>query len=375
MKTFKFFMVHTNATVPVTLGILPVVDRVSEVILTSKDIASWALEALELLALWGGQKTFSAEGLSKAREEGWDYTCIEVFPVQLGYAYGDGDYPSYSAVYPYPKAEQGSAMDPDLDVEYVRVFIEQLGAEFSAACQAVDAWKSRMRRNFNAALLDLQEGNFFPEEGKKTVLIEDILEKPLYELPCSFSSGPVFTNGPFGATLHLPWERVKELRDAATAAVVAREKAHDAARASAKEARRAFQVRALHNLDAAEADVMRAERGMFPPDELAIWIVQRYVPGAEVLCCDGHIVRHMSLTAKRFERLRQLETAYTNHGAVPARCAGIELSFQVVEAAYDWNYDDEAVPCLLVTVKDLLGSDWTRTVRVSLAPHSSTQSE
>lgn len=374
MKTFKFFQVHFNPETPVKLEILPRTNRVSEIVLTSEDIALWPTAAQEVLASWNLPKTFTDEGLELSRK--WSWACqgsdnVEVVPQMiLGFYYGGGDeYPQWTKVYPV------KASHLDLNPDRIRTWFEDLGRRSAAAKEEIDAWRAKLTRNFNAALIDLQEGFFFPEEGRTTLLIEDVLGKKLEELEYAYSSGPVITNGPYGACWWLSWERVEALRTAAKVAVEAREKAHDAARAAIKEARRAFQVRALHNLDASDADVLRAERGMYPPDELALRIVQRYAPSAEVLNCDGYVERHMSLTAERFVRLLELETAYAEHGSVPARCAGIELTFKVVEATWNRNcYEEEpAEPALLVTVKDLLGSDWMRTVRVSLFPHSSTQ--
>jgi hypothetical protein len=234
--------------------------------------------------------------------------------------------------------------------------------------QEIVAWEAEMDAAFSAALEALKAGNSLP--------MEEFYGHPLRSLNSVWGQLSVENKGPYKASWRASREDTTLVREYAEAVLAAHEAEMEAARLAAKVARRAFQIRTLDFLRASPEDMMRAERGMYPPDELAQRLVMALIPSAEILNCDGCGERHMSLTAERFVRLLELETAYAEHGSVPARCAGIELTFKVVEATWNRNcYEEEpAEPALLVTVKDLLGSDWMRTVRVSLFPHSSTQS-
>jgi hypothetical protein len=233
-----------------------------------------------------------------------------------------------------------------------------------------------MRRDFNVALLDLQEGNYFPEEEKLTLLIEDILQKPLRELQDAYSSGPALGNGPYGAWWYLAWEKVIELRAAAVAAVEAREAKTKADRMASKVARHTFQVRVLDFLGGSVADKERASRGFFPPDELLHDVLlPALFTSAEVMDV-GYVVRdNVSLDADRFGRLRQLEEELeVTRGR--QKSLGIKVTLQTAEAidcrAYD---DDPTIPVLLVIIEDVSGeSDWIRQCPVSLAPPAAIRS-
>lgn len=234
--------------------------------------------------------------------------------------------------------------------------------------QEIVAWEAEMDAAFSAALEALKAGNSLP--------MEEFYGHPLRALNSVWGQLSIENKGPYQASWRASREDTTLVREYAEAVLATRDAEMEAARLAAKVARRAFQIRALDFLRASPEDMMRAERGMYPPDELAQRLVITLIPSAEILNCDGCGERDMAISAERFSRLLELEEAYAESGAVDARAVGVQVEFKVVEAYWERSYeDDPKEPCLLVTVSDSTGaSNWTRTVRVSLFPHSSTQS-